>query len=97
MNDEGMAGTTAGSNVANRKQMIQDFCSELDGIDFEIGALRERAKEIKKRVKDDLSMKLSDFTLMRKVKALQEKRREAMFDALREGLAALGVPWPANE
>ena len=94
MSDEGLAGTTAGSNVANRKEIIRNACKELDAIDVEMEPLKTRVKEIKGRIKADLDMKLTDFNAIRRVYKLEGDDRDAFLDTLREGLEALEIAWP---
>lgn len=93
MND-GIAGTAAGHNSKTRKLIIAEITHELDTIEVDIARLMADRKEVKKRVKADLGMRLADFNAMRRLASMDEGDRDTLLDVMREGLDALGVEWP---
>lgn len=82
----------AGHNASARRTIIREVMQALDGIESEIRELQEKRKKIKNvRIKGDLGMKVSDFAVLRRFRALEEDDRAQLFETLREGFRALGI------
>src|SRR5258708_30539262 len=89
--EQGMQNMT-GHNAKARKTIIRDVMRQLDDLEGQIATLQaERTKIRNTRIKGDLGMKVANFNVLRRFRALEEEDRADLFDVLREGFKALAI------
>ena len=77
-----------GLNSTARKQVMQEVHRDLLPIEAQMDELRDKAKQIKARLKD-YEIPVSGFNLVRRFIGLEKSKRDELQDTLREGFEAL--------